>query len=220
MFEIVSSIVKSWMLYWKYCWLDNLNINSKVQSISGLSPSVSFATMVFQEYTGNKTKKAFVCVCHPDKTVKESLYLIQPSINIVLRQLHSKTFFSKHQICNSFTKDSTSFQDNPLIEDAHLQSTLDGKTQLWSWGVSVEGNLMERIQIDYLVEVNQDIFLGHLDSSYESFVMIQPLSQSWRLDLSFESWDSLESFYLSCLVWSVHGCIQGGFLSDSWTINS
>ena len=37
---------------------------------------------------------------------------------------------------------------------------------------------MERIQIDYLVEVNQDIFLGHLDSSYESFVMIQPLSQS------------------------------------------
>ena len=82
------------VVYWKYCWADNLNINSKVQSISGLSPSVSFATMVFQEYTGNKTKKAFVCVCHPDKTVKESLYLIQPSINIVLRQLHLKTFYS------------------------------------------------------------------------------------------------------------------------------
>ena len=52
--------------------------------------------------------------------------------------------------------------------------------------------------IQYPVEVNQEIFLGPLNSSY-SFVMKQPSSQPWRLDLSFESWDSLESFYLSCL---------------------
>ena len=39
-------------------------------------------------------------------------------------------------------------------------------------------------EIKYPVEVNQDIFLGRLNS-FKSFVMIQP--SSWRLVLSFAS---------------------------------
>ena len=65
------------------------------------------------------------------------------------------------------------------------------------------------LNIQYL-EVNQDIFLGPLNN-FKRFVVIQP--SSWRLVLSFESWDSLESFYLSFPELNVHGCIQGQVLS-------